>query len=332
MPRLSRSRGRWAALLLPAFLVVMPAMSTRPVHAEDFTTKPVRIIVTGPGGSSDTLARVLATELRDVWKHPVIVENKSGVGGLLPTLFVKTAPPDGHTILINTNAFIVSAETVQAPQYNAVTDFVPVAMLGKGPLLLVARADLPENTLPQVIARARQAPDAYTYGSTGLGGITHLSAELFFQEARIKARHIPFKSGSQAITGLAGGQVDLYIGSISLSLPLVKSGRLKALAVTSPHRSQFLPEVPAAAESGLPAGFSLELWWGMFAPAKTPAAIVEEINRQVNKVLSKPAVREIFDREGVDAAPMSVDQFAGYIKAEQARWKKVVDDSGFEKQ
>lgn len=329
MPRPFPSRVGLAIALVPMLLAVTPTM---PVQAQDFTTKPVRIIVTGPGGSSDTLARVLATEMKDVWKHPIIVENKSGVGGLLPTLAVKTALPDGHTILINTSAFIVSAETVHAPQYNAVADFVPIAMLGKGPLLLVARADLPENTLLQVVAKARQTPDAYTYGSTGLGGITHLSAELFLQEARIKARHIPFKSGSQAITGLAGGQVDLYLGSISLSLPLVKSGRLKALAITSPQRSRFMPEVPAAAESGLPPGFSLELWWGMFAPAKTPPAIVEEINRQVNKVLSKPAVREIFDREGVDAAPMPVDQFTSYIKAEQARWKKVVDDSSFEKQ
>lgn len=325
----SRLRLALTLAMAPVWLALAPAT---PAHAQDFTTRPVRIVVTGPGGSSDTLARVLSTEMKDVWKHPIIVENKSGVGGLLTTLEVKKAAPDGHTILINTSAFIVSAETVKAPQYDAVADFVPVAMLGKGPLLLVARADLPEATLQQVLAKARQTPDAYTYASTGLGGITHLSAELFLQEAKVKARHIPFKSGSQAITALAGGQVDLYLGSISLSLPLVKSGRLKALAITSAQRSRFMPDVPAAAESGLPPGFSLELWWGVFAPAKTPAAIVEEINRQVNRVLSKPAVREIFDREGVDASPMPVDQFTRYIKAEQARWKKVVDDSKFEKQ
>lgn len=313
-------------------IVLCAAGTGLPAAAQDFTTRPVRIIVTGPGGSSDTLARVLATELKDVWKHPVIVENKSGVGGLIPTLFVQKAAPDGHTLLINTSAFIVSAETVKSPQYDALNDFTPVAMLGKGPLLLVARANLPENSLPQVLARARQAPEAYTYASTGIGGITHLSAELFLHEARAKARHIPFRGGSQAITGLAGGEVDLYLGSVSLSLPLVRSGKLKALAVTSPKRSRFMPDVPTAAEGGLPPSFSLELWWGMFAPAKTPAAIVEEINRQVNKALAKASIRDIFDTEGVDASPMSAAQFGAHLKTEQVRWKKVVDDSNFEKQ
>ena len=303
-----------------------------PAQAQDFTTKPVRIIVTGPGGSSDTLARVLTAELKDVWKHPVIVENKSGVGGLIPTLFVQKAAPDGHTLLINTSAFIVSAETVRTPQYDPVNDFTSVAMLGKGPLMLVARANLPETSLQQVLAKARQTTETYAYASTGLGGITHLSAELFFQEARVKARHIPYKGGSQAITGLAGGEVDLYLGSMSLSQPLVRTGKLKPLAITSLKRSRFAPDVPTAAESGLPPNFSLELWWGMFVPAKTPPAIVEEINSQVNKALAKPSIRGIFDSEGVDAAPMSVAQFGSYVKAEQVRWKKVVDDSGFEKQ
>ena len=312
--------------------LLLAAAAAAPALAQDFTTRPVRIIVTGPGGSSDTLARVLAAELKDVWKHPVIVENKSGAGGLIPTLFVQKAAPDGHTLLINTSAFIVSAETVRTPQYDPVHEFTPVAMLGKGPLMLVARANLPETNLPQVLAKARQAPEAYTYASTGVGGITHLSAELFFQEAKVKARHIPFKGGSQAIIGLAGGEVDLYLGSMSLSLPLVRAGKLKPLAITSLKRSRFVPDVPTVAEAGLPSNFSLELWWGMFAPAKTPTAIVEEINRQVNRALAKPSIREIFDSEGVDAAPMSVAQFGSYVKAEQVRWKKVVDDSSFEKQ
>ena len=312
-----------------ALLLLVAAV---PTQAQDFTTKPVRIIVTGPGGSSDTLARVLAAELKEAWKHPVIVENKSGVGGLISTLFVQKAAPDGHTLLINTSAFIVSAETLRTPQYDPVHDFTSVAMLGKGPLMLVARANLPETSLQQVLAKARQTPEAYTYASTGLGGITHLSAELFFQEARVKARHIPFKGGSQAITGLAGGEVDLYLGSMSLSQPLVRSGKLKPLAITSLKRSRFAPDVPAAAEAGLPPNFSLELWWGMFVPAATPPAIVEEIKSQVNKALAKPSIRGIFDNEGVDAAPRSVAQFGSYVKAEQARWKKVVDDSSFEKQ
>ena len=315
------------AVTTAALLLVAAA-----VPAQDFTTKPVRIIVTGPGGSSDTLARMLAAEMKDVWKHPVIVENKSGVGGLIPTLFVQKAAPDGHTLLINTSAFIVSAETVRTPQYDPVHEFTPVAMLGKGPLMLVARANLPETSLQQVLAKARRTPEAYTYASTGLGGITHLSAELFFQEARVTARHIPFKGGSQAITGLAGGEVDLYLGSLSLSKPLVTSGKLKPLAITSLKRSRFAPDVPAAVEAGLPSNFSLELWWGMFVPAKTPPAIVDEINSQVNKALAKPSIRGIFDNEGVDAAPMSVAQFGSYVKAEQVRWKKVVDDSSFEKQ
>jgi len=301
-------------------------------QAQDFTTKPVRIIVTGPGGSSDTLARVLSIELKDVWKHPVVVENKSGVGGLIPTLFVQKSAPNGHTLLINTSSFIVSSETVRTPQYNPMSEFAPVAMLGKGPMMLVARSSLPENTLQQVLSKANQAPDVYTYASTGIGGVGHLSAELFFQEANVKMRHIPFKGGSQAVASLAGGDVDLYLGSMSLSQPLLRAGKLKPLATTSLKRSRFAQDVPSAAEAGLPSNFSLEMWWGILAPANTPSAIIEEINRQVNRALAKASIREIFSGEGVDAAPMSVVQFDSYLKAEQVRWKQVVDNSNFEKQ
>ena len=301
------------------------------MRAQDFTKKAVKIMVTGPGGSSDALSRVLAEELADVWSNPVIVDNKPGAGGVVATIAVEKAPPDGHSILVNTTAFIVSAETSRTPLYDPIAGFAPVALLGKGPLLLVARPQLPESTLPQLLARARLKPDTLTYGSTGIGGITHLSAELFFQEAKVQARHIPYKNGGQVVLGVAGDQVDVYLGSISASLPLVRSGRLKGLAVTSLARSRFAPEIPTAIEAGL-ANFSLELWWGVFAPAQTPRPIVDEINRQINRVLVKAAVREHFSREGVEPATATPDEFGKFLREEQLRWRKVVADSKFEKQ
>lgn len=321
--------SRSKRFLLTALVVALGVCSA--AQAQDFTNKPVRIVVTGPGGSSDTLTRVLAEELSGVWKNPVIVDNKPGVGGMISTVTVEKARPDGHTLLINTTAFIVSAETTHTPQYDPIGGFAPVALLGKGPLLFVGRPQLPENTLPQLLASARQKPDTLTYGSTGLGGITHLSGELFFQEARVQARHIPFKSGSQAVMALAGDQIDVYLGSISASLPLVRSGRLKGLAVTSLTRSRFAPEIPTAVEGGL-RNFSLELWWGILAPARTPRPIVDEINGQINKILAKSSVREHFAKEGVEVTAITSDQFGKFLRDEQTRWRKIVVDSKFEKQ
>ena len=319
-------------LLLAAlvFWIVGPTLAGG-ANAQDFTKKAVRIISTGPGGSSDTLARLLAEELRKVWANPVIVENKSGVGGIVSTVAVEKAAPDGHTLLINTSAFIVSAVTSRVPPYDPIGGFEPVALLGKGPMLLVARPNLAEDTLPKLLAAARQKPATLTYGSTGLGGITHLSAELLFEDAKVQLTHIPFKNGSQAVQGLAGDQIDTYLGSISASLPLLRAGRIKALAVTSLERSRFAPDIPTAVEGGLP-NFSLELWWGIFAPAHTPQPIVDEINRQINKILAKPEFREHLAKEGLEATPVSSEQFGKFLRAEDARWKKAVNQSGFEKQ
>ena len=325
------AKARFRLFPFSVAILMVAASMGQPAQAQDFTAKPVRIIVTGPGGSSDTLARVLTAEIKNVWTHPVIVENKSGAGGLIPTLTVKSAPPDGHTLLLNTSAFIVSAETRKAPPYDPIADFAPVALLGKGPLLLVARSSLPQNTLPELLAEARRKPGTFTYGSTGVGGITHLSAELLFQEAGVQMRHIPFKGGAQVISDLAGGQIDLYLGSISLSLQLVQAGRLKALAVTSQKPSPFAPGVPAAVEAGLP-NFSLELWWGLFAPAQTPKLVIEEINRQINKALLKPAVREVFVKEGVEPSAASPEQFDKFLRNEQARWTKAIVSSKFVKE
>lgn len=305
---------------------------TNSLLAQDFPRKPVKIVSTGPGGSSDNLARVFANELKEVWPQPVIVENKNGMGGVLPTITVEKAPADGYTLLINTSAFIVSAETAKNPLYDPINGFAPVALVGKGPLLLVARKDLPSNTLSQLLAFARQKPGALTFASTGLGGITHLSAELFFQEAGVKARHIPFTNGSQATQNVAGGHVDVYLGSLSLSLPLARNGTLKSLAITSPKRSRFAPDIPTAAEGGMPPDFALELWWGLFAPAKSPAPAIAEINKQLNRLLEQTAVKGLLDKEGVEPTPMSPEQFGRFLRTEQARWRKVVEESKFEKE
>lgn len=325
-----RHTGKSVGPALAGAAMVLGLMGS--VHSQDYPRKPVKIISTGPGGSSDNLARVFANELKDVWPQGVIVENRNGMGGAVPTMTVEKAAPDGYTLLINTSAFIVSAETAKNPLYDPINGFSPVAMVGKGPLLLVARKDLPSNSLSQLLAFARQNPGALTFASTGLGGITHLSAELFFQEAKVSARHIPFTNGSQATQNVAGGHVDVYLGSLSLSLPLARSGTLKPLAITSPKRSRFAPDIPTAAEGGLPADFGLELWWGIFAPAKTPQPAVSEANLQINRLLDRPAVKGLLDKEGVDPSPMSPEQFAKFLRQEQARWRKVVIDSKFEKE
>ena len=175
---MSRKHVPYASLGLSVAALVAGLGVGSAAHAQDFTKKPVKIIVTGPGGSSDALSRVLAEELADVWSNPVIVDNKPGAGGVVATVAVEKSPPDGHSILVNTTAFIVSAETSRSPLYDPIAGFEPIALLGKGPLLLVGRPQLPESTLPQLLAMARLKPNTLTYGSTGIGGITHLSAEM----------------------------------------------------------------------------------------------------------------------------------------------------------
>lgn len=316
--------------VLFAILPLLGCVNER-ASAGDFPTQTVRIISTGPGGSSDTFARVIAAELSGIWKKPVVVENKAGAGVILSTMTVANAPPDGHTLLINTASFVVSSVTAQKPLYDPVLSFAPVAMIGKGPLLLVASPQLAASSLSELMRLANKQPDAITFASTGPGAVTHLAAELLFQKGGARARHIPYRSGNQATTAVLGGHTDLYLGTVSASLPLVKDGKLKALAVTSAKRSMFAPNVPTVAEQGLP-DFNMEMWWAILAPVGTPPDVTAEINRTINQILKQPKVLEFLHNEGAEPAPMTIDQLASLLRSETERWREIVDSSGFEKQ
>ena len=317
-----RRTVRWG-LLTAALVAGLAGCPT--VRAQDFTKKAVKIMVTGPGGSSDALSRVLAEELADVWSNPVIVDNKPGAGGVVATIAVEKAPPDGHSILVNTTAFIVSAETSRTPLYDPIAGFAPVALLGKGPLLLVARPQLPESTLPQLLARARLKPDTLTYGTAGVGAIAHMTFEAMASLAGIRMRHVPYKGSSQALTDVLGGSIDVTSSNPVVSAPLIRAGRLRALVTGGASRYPGLPEVPTFTEAGLP-GFEPSDWKAWLGPKGIPPKVVARLNSEVNAILKEKEFAAVLESDGSMPVGGTPAQLLALIKSDMERWRALVRD------
>jgi tripartite-type tricarboxylate transporter receptor subunit TctC len=314
--------------ILAFFGASLLAGVTSSALAAGYPDRPVTIVSTGPGGSTDTFARVIAKELSEIWGQAVIVKNKPGAGGIVSTMTVARAAPDGYTLLINSASVVVSTATRLNPGYDVAKDFEPVAMVGKGPLLLVARPGLAANNLNELFGLAKKTAGHVTYASTGAGSVSHLVPAMMFRLAGVNALHVPYTSGAHATAALAGGMVDLYFGTVSASLPLVKSGRLKAIALTSEKRQKFAPEIPTMEEEGL-ANFHPQMWWAFLAPKGTPKDVVEEINREVNKVIQRPNVIRFLNNEGVSPVAETPEELGAFIHKEKEFWTKTVSDIHF---
>ena len=282
-------------------------------------TKPVRIIVPfPPGGGADALARLMAPKLTQLWGQQVIVENKPGASGQIGADFVAHAPADGHTLLMSSTASLTGKNVDQ---------FAPVTLVSAAPYVVTINPQVKVSGIRELIALARENPGKLSFGSSGAGAASHLSAELFKAMAHIDLLHVPYKGTGQALADLIAGQVDLMFAPSQTVISHVRAGTLKALAVTGARRSETLPELPTVAESGLP-GYEAVGWFGLLAPAATPTAIVEKLSADANRVLADAEVRARMQALGADPAGNTPEQFARFIREDQAKWSQLLRATG----
>lgn len=314
---------------LPVVLGLLFALALPSVHAQSgaWPTKPIKIVVTFPaGGAPDTLARVLADKWGQSTGQTVTVDNKPGAGGNIGSDFVAKSAGDGYTLLIATvGTHAINPALYAAMPYNHVKDFTPISFLAATPNLLVVNNTVPAKNVKELMALAAKTP--LTFGSSGSGTSIHLSGELFNTLAGVKMQHIPYKGRAQAVPDLLGGRISMIFDNMPSALPLVKSGDVRAIAVTSATRSAAAPNIPTIAESGLP-GFEATSWFALMAPAGVPKEVLARINAETVRVMSLPDVREKLTALGLDVKPGSPEALAAYIQSETAKWAKVVKESG----
>ena len=298
-------------------------------QATAYPTKPIRLVVPfPPGGATDLIARAVAQKLGEAWGQSVVVDNRPGAGGNIGTELVAKAAPDGYTLEMGTvGTHAINASLYAKIPFDHVKDFAPVILVAGVPNVLEVNPSVPVNSVQELIAYAKANPGKLNFASSGAGTSIHLSGELFKVMAGVQMTHVPYKGSSPALQDLLGGQVQLMFDNLPPSLPQIKAGKLRALAVTSATRAPALPDVPTIAESGLP-GFEASSWFGILAPAGTPPAIIAKINAEVAKWLASAEGKEKLASIGANAAGGSPEDFARHIQAETAKWAKVVKESG----
>jgi len=294
------------------------------VFGQDYPNKPVKVIVPFTAGSAtDILARTVGQKLSEMWSQTVVVENRAGAGGTIGAGMVAKSPPDGYTLLVHSAAQAVNPFIYPNLPYDTLKDFVQIAPLAGQPNVLVVAPSTGYKTVADLVADAKKKPGGLNFGSAGTGSGTHINAEKFKLAAGIDVLHIPYKGTPEALTDTMTGRVAYFFSPISAALPHVRDGKLVALGVSTAKRASTLPNVPTIAESGLP-GFDYVLWVAAFAPAGTPADVVEKINRDINRVLREPDVRERMAALGAEAMPMSVAEFDKFMRSEMDDAAKVV--------
>ena len=312
-------------LLFVALLVLAagPALA----QPTKFPAKPVTLIVPyPPGGSNDTFARELGKKLGDVWKMPVIVDNRPGAGGSIGAAVVSKAAPDGYTLCLLSSSFTTNAAIQTNLPFDPVAGFTPIAMVAKGPMILTVANQVRAKTTLELFDLARKNPGKLNYGSSGQGSTNHFATELLMDAAKIQMTHVPYKGMSPAVTDVIGGHVDVLIASAPSIYQHVKAGKVRGIGVTSAGPSTVVPDLPPISQMGLP-GYRFELWWGILAPPRMAPELAAQINADVNRILATAEIQEVFLREGAEPTPMSQPEFAKTIKAEIEGWKKVARDA-----
>jgi len=309
------------------FLVVVAFVSLE-VCGQSWPSRPIRMVVPlSPGGFADVPGRILAARLSSLLGYNVFVENRPGAGGTIGADFVAKSAPDGYTLLFTGTPHVISAWVYKKLPYDPLKDFEPVALVASGPYVLVVNPQLPVHSIRELIAAAKAQPGKIDYASSGNGSAQHLVSALFASMAGIELNHVPYKGSGPAMQDLLGGQVKVSFAGIPNVLPHVKAGRLRALAVSTPQRSPDLPDVPTAAEAGVP-GYQATLWLNLAAPAGTPGEIVQRIYAETAKALQDAELQQNFRAAGVEASPMSPQELAGFMRGEYEKWGKVVRDTG----
>jgi tripartite-type tricarboxylate transporter receptor subunit TctC len=304
---------------------VMPAAG----FAQAYPARTIRIIVPfPPGGFADIYGRLIGTRMAETFGHTVLVENRTGAGGNIGTEQLAKSAPDGHTLGMGTiGTHAINAALYPRLAYDPVRDFAPIAFVVEAEGLLVVNAGVPATTVTELIKLARARPGGLNYASAGIGSTGHLAAEIFKHATQTEMTHIPYKGNVPAIQDLLGGSAQVSFATLPTVLPHVRSGRLKAIAVLGSQRSLTLPEIPTVAESAVP-GFEVPNWAGLFAPAGTPAAIVEKLHAEVLRILALPELQARMSQEGLRPIPMSAAQFGAFVKAEVVKWGAVVKRVG----
>ncbi|HLK82782.1 MAG TPA: tripartite tricarboxylate transporter substrate binding protein [Xanthobacteraceae bacterium] len=317
-----RSLLRSAARLVFAMLALMS-----PAAAQDYPTRPVRLVIPfPPGGSNDVVGRLVATHLAERLGKQVVVDNRAGAGGVIGTEVVAKSPADGYTLLVISMAHAVNPWLYKLT-YDPIKDFAPVGLLAKGANVLVVHPSLPVNSVKELVALAKQKPGDLQYASAGIGSFQHLGGELFKLMAGVDILHVPFKGGGPAMVDIVGGHTKVGFFSMVQTVPQIKAGKLRALGTGALERSPALPDVPTIAEAGVP-GYEAVNWWGIVAPAGTPPAIIDKVNREIEAVQQSPEVQKQFDNEGATPVSMKPADFGAYMVSEMNKWERVVKQGG----
>lgn len=297
-------------------------------RADTYPSRPIRLVVPfPPGGPTDVLARIVAPRLAERLGQPVVIDNKPGASGMVGADAVAKAAPDGYTLLVNASIHVINPSLYPKQPYDAIADFAAVSNLADVPLVLAVNPKVAAQSVKELVALAKASKTSLAFASAGNATSQHLSGEAFKVAAGVDMLHVPYKGSAPALTDLIGGQVQLMFDSLPSSMPFVKAGTIRPLAVTTLRRSPALPDVPTIAESGYP-GFSISTWYGVWAPAATPAAVVQRVSSQIAAIVRLPEVREQFEKLGAEPVGNTPAEFTAFAKAELAKWAGIVKQSG----
>jgi tripartite-type tricarboxylate transporter receptor subunit TctC len=299
--------------------------------AAEYPDRPVRLIIPfPPGGSNDVVGRLVANQLSEKLGHKVFVDNRGGAGGVLGTEAAAAAAPDGYTLLIVSIAHAVNPALYKL-NYDPIKSFTPISILATGPNVLAVNPALPVKTVAELVKLAKEKPGELDYASAGVGSFQHLGGELFKLTAGVNLQHVPYKGGGPAMADVIAGHVKIMFSSLVQTTPFIQSGQLRALGTGGSARNPVLPDVPTIREAGVP-GYEANNWWGIMAPAGTPAPIVERLYKDIQEVLKSPELTAAFDREGASAVTMTSAEFTAYIQNEIAKWGQVVKQGNIKAQ
>ncbi|MGQ3001148.1 MAG: Bug family tripartite tricarboxylate transporter substrate binding protein [Hydrogenophaga sp.] len=316
--------------LLPPLLLTLCAFTTLgTATAQTFPTKPIRWVSPwAPAGGNDVLSRAIGNEIARTLGQPVVVDNKPGASGTLGTDMVAKAPADGYTLTLGSpGTHATAASMVPGLPYDPVKSFTPIVLVGTVPNVLVVPPSVPANSVRELIAHLKAHPNSYNFASVGNGSMQHLAGELFKRMAGVEITHVAYKGSSPALLDLTSGRIEMAFESMPVVLQLVRSGKLKALAVTTPKRSSLLPDVPTVAEAGLP-GFDVTIWYGVFGPAGMPADVTTKLNQSINAAIRTPELGQRLSDLGADVAGGSPQDLGRYQAAESTRWTRFIKEAG----
>ena len=322
----TRQPGLRSSRFIAAF--VLAALAPGPLHAQVYPTRPIKVVVPfSPGGAVDGPMRVIAQELfRDIGEQ-VVIENKPGAGATIGADFVAKSPPDGYTLLLASQTIAISATLYPKLPFDPIADFVPITLIGREPGVIVVNPALPVTTLRELVAYAKERPGQLDYASSGNGSGQHLFAAQLASMTGIKLNHVPYKGSAQATADLLGGQVMMSIPGTAGMVGHIKTGKLRALAVTGATRSPQLPDVPTVIEAGVP-GYEAYVWMGLLAPKGTPASIVDRIQREVIAALAVPQVKNALTAAGIEIVGSTPAEFGAFFREEKDRWARVIRETG----